>query len=268
MNLKDLEDLTEEISKLYGFTSFGSMLKEKSWITISNEIQTVINELDKSGILEKKLAGMIRGHAVPQGREAAKDIDQFGDVLSTVVEFYQKYENPVSEEYKISVRGTGRNIEMKNPTLSWKLLSREPGLVSAGGVHTKGTQEMTPHLRGVIKDPKKPNKEIHVYGQRFDNLIEIKFTTMDSNSFQPQILDIEHMIKNYSWFFSYKGFQKMIYVKRGEDTFMNHGGDTYYSGCLIYKLTTEALEAKEEDILRNITIKMFLVDKYNKIVET
>lgn len=261
---KDISDLVNDVAKTLRTSAQGIGLNQQGWVEFHNEIQQYLLALDSSPSLKEKFQGLERSVGSLRGKEHSKDIDEFGEVLAKVFEFYQSVEAPREDRDKIEVRMNSVDKELKGPTLTWSLISRNPGQFSRGPAGQGSIKEYSPHLRGVFTDPERPNQEIHAYGRRFDNEICLEFTCFDSNYFQKQMILIESVVERYKWFFAYKGFWKLTWLRRGSDSFREVGADKLYCGKIYYQVQTEKIELVTENILTDLVFQLYIYDKIPK----
>jgi len=145
-------------------------------------------------------------------------------------------------------------------TITASLISREPGTTSQGKHMNQGRQEWRPSLREMIDDPDHPNKKLRIYGQWFDNVIELCCWARTNKTANYRALWLERLMEDYMWFFKYEGVSGMRFNGRLADGFEDIGDNSVHSRRLRYYVRTERITTVSEFVVKEILLKVFAAE--------
>lgn len=176
--------------------------------------------------------------ARPRLFSEAADIDDFGTVLSEVIQYDQKVASPKSPFSQVKVALSSVDHVLSSDTVTWRVKSRKPGAWGAGPPGSPSHRTAARHLMGVWDDPEVPNHVVLDYAQFYDNEVEVSFWSADRSQANRMAIELESLIDRYQWYFSMRGFGKILFLSRGEDLHYGNPGNAFYCSDLFYHVST------------------------------
>ena len=191
----------------------------------------------------------------PDSVEPAKDIDEFPPLVAFAVDKRQEYEN-MNGINNVEFRESFADLIIEKDTITWKLISRKPGLYGKGKAGDTRVQEMVRHFRGVFLDPDEAGQSIISHGQFMDNMIEFTIWSQDASTANRLAVWFELLMEEFRWFFLFHGINRVLFQERKSDIFKEVSGHTLHGRPLIYFIRTERVNLIRESLLKHIIVQM------------
>jgi len=188
-------------------------------------------------------------------RGAAKDIDGFFLLLKEALDDRLAREN-VTAENKLIFTHEYPFEESRAETITYKIIKRQPGTLSQGKQMNAQRQDYRMKLRTVIDDPDHANKKLYIYGQSYDNLVELSCWARTSKVVDARALWLENLIDEYKWFFKLEGVPEIRYEERLADTFKIVGNNGWHGRPLRYFVGTEKTSRCSSFVIRDLVMKV------------
>jgi hypothetical protein len=192
----------------------------------------------------------------------AKDIDEFEETLAFVIARVQELSGILPSD-QLEIREEFTNLLPERPVLTWKLVGRKPGLVSAGNVKTQGVREYTTHVRSVGEDPENAGHSIVTSGRYRDNHIELCTWGKSAKEANRWALWLEDIMEEYQWLFMREGFNRILFEERLKDTYKELGSNHIFGCPAIYFIRTERVTVRREAMLKRILYSLSIQNKRN-----
>jgi len=191
------------------------------------------------------------------GPNPPADLEKFYELLGQALVQQQQKDGethpvPLVEEYPPVYGDQG--IGGFKETISFALRRREPGTISQDQPFS-GKKNYKPILRETFPDPDNPGYVIMVFGQVFDNLIELKCWATTNKQANYRANWLEDLMLKYAWFFRYYGLNQIFYGGREADGNLKSSDILLQFRTLLYYLRTEKLYT-----IREKTIDELIVD--------
>tara|TARA_R110002020_G_scaffold268819_4_gene484142 strand:- start:19868 stop:20638 length:771 start_codon:yes stop_codon:yes gene_type:complete len=187
----------------------------------------------------------------------SQDIDGFYNLIKLAIDDYLTRQN-ITDDNKVIFTENFTPQQFRSETISVKLVSREPGTTSQGKQMNRGRQNWRPELREIIDDPDHPNKKLRIYGQWFDNVIELCCWARTNKAANARALWLEQLMEDYMWFFKYEGVSAIRYEGRLADAYENIGDNAVHSRQLRYYVRTERITTVSEFVVQQILLNVAL----------
>jgi hypothetical protein len=238
-------------------------------------------ETDKQEILINLVEGFNNQYnadrSIVRGRPCASIID-FTKLLSNIIAEEQRINNigeRIFFRQAFSPFDYGENELLPmfnvdkdpNDIISFKILKRTPGTMKGGNKpHDPRRREVTPHLREVQQDPNDPGYRNYVYGQWYDNSIELTIWSLSNKNADKIALWLEETMLKWTWYFYINGIDLLIYRGRGEDNALSEplASDKnmlkdvrLFSRPLVYYIRTEKTYIVKEKDIEHIFINVY-----------
>ena len=186
----------------------------------------------------------------------AKDIDGFYLLVQEVIADRLAREN-IAAEHRPIFTEENPPTDARSEVITFKLLSRCPGVISQGKQLAPGRQEWKGRHRDIMPDPDHPNKKLHIYSQVFDNVIELCCWAKTNKVANARALWLERLIADYTWYFKLSGVAQVRFHERTAD--MHEANDTdgnkIFSRPLKFYVRTERISNVSEYVLGDILLK-------------
>lgn len=191
-----------------------------------------------------------------KGYRPAKDINDFAMLVEAVLLEEQEIEGRLERDKYIFRKYCSDN-EINNPTISWKILKRKPGLMQQVKIHDEnGKREYVYRFRGVSDDVTDVGYSIFHYGKIMDNYVEFTMNANDPATVDEMATWFEDVMDRYKWFFSFQGINRVFFIERTEDSFENIRSNLQYKISMIYFIRTEKTISLKTKDLERITINL------------
>lgn len=189
-------------------------------------------------------------------RSPAVNINEVKGLIDQAINLQLTRDN-VAEQNKLIFTQKGNPEEIRSETITWQLIQRKVGTTSQGKQMNERRHNYRPLLREIVYDPDVPNKKLYVYGQWFDNVIELCCWARSNEVADKRALWLEQLMQDYAWFFLYKGVSKMRYEGRMTDFEVDIGkteGNKLYGRPLRYYIRTERISHLSTYTLADVLI--------------
>lgn len=214
------------------------------------------------------------------GMYKGKDLGDFYKILQMVIDaeqqlnnvgapiFFRQYFTPFdygedTEKLKKEFFVNERN---SNDVITAKLLRRTPGSTKQSNVfHDKRRRQVKPALFDIVKDEEYSGYKKLVYGQYYDNTVELVVWSLQNKRADHTAIWLEDLLNKWDWYFNINGIYPIVYEGRGEDNAISGAFTSdinltkeirLFSRPLVYAFRTEKLIVKKEKELEKIIINL------------
>lgn len=192
-----------------------------------------------------------------------QDLPYFFETLSEVFDDYQK-RVPKAERDEILLSEEYPPTQLQTETITYRVISRSPGKVSAGrpgpDMSAGARHEWRPRCRYIYDNPEMPNQRTFVMGQYFDNVIEFTCWARTNKVANTRALWLEDLMGIYRFYFKLKGIPEVLFQERLEDITLDQktGGNSLKGRPMRYLVVTDKTFSVYEPDLRDIVINLGL----------
>jgi len=188
----------------------------------------------------------------------SKSLREFYELVGQSIDNYEKRES-VSVEHKIIFTEEEPDISSSTETVTYSLISREPGAFSQGAPLEGKVRNMRPMFREEGDDPENPGYRFMVLGYWHDNVVRLTCWARTNKAANARAEWLENLMEEYSWWYKAQGVNRVIFLGRRADIVVNIDNNKWYGRPIDYFVRTEQLrvfkEKTIEQILVNYTIK-------------
>lgn len=211
-----------------------------------------------------------------QSIEPAKHIDDFIYVLDKIIKFETKISNlqylpymtteyPEADAFMdiFDPSKTTNDVGTQyTDVVQYRLLKRRPGSfqrtskpMAAGNV-----REYAPRFRYYTEDKENPGYRMMIYGQLYDNLIELVCWARTSKRANQTAFWLEEIIEKYKYVFLVAGFVHVRYEGRDTDrVYINNSKNIRIAGRpLTFYVRNEKIIVRREKVLEDIILELGL----------
>lgn len=181
-----------------------------------------------------------------------KSLVQFFDLVRQAIE---NSERDVPQELKVIFTEEQPDVDMKDETISLRLISRKPGAFQRGSPGEAKIRNMQPRLREENEDTDHPGYKIAVTGYWYDSVIRFTCLSTSNKRANARAVWFEDLMEEYSWWFKLQGVDRTIFRERHADTMTEIGGKRWYGRPIDYFVRTEKLRQFSEKKIEEIIIK-------------
>jgi len=185
----------------------------------------------------------------------AQDINGFYSLMKEAIDDRLSREN-IADRDKVKWTHEYPFDESRSEVITYKLISRCPGTTSQGKQMNKRRQDWRPKFRETLDDPDHTNKKLFVYGQVYDNLVELCCWAQTNKTADARALWLESLVDEYKWFIKYKGIAEVRYQERLADTFKAIGDNEWHGRPLRYFVSTEKITRYSQFVVRDLVVKL------------
>ena len=197
----------------------------------------------------------------------SKNIVQTMELIQDAVEDYQLREQK-TQDTAIEVLYNRPDQDRQVESISIELISREPGLFSQNRAgrpsptrNSGEVRNLQPLLREVFDDVENPGYKRLVLGFYYDNILRLTCWARSNLTALKRMLWLEQVMYEYTWYLTYSGVSKIIYLGQSKDEIEVINGNKYYGKPIDYFVRTEKILTISEKSLEEITINLSVTDR-------
>jgi hypothetical protein len=147
---------------------------------------------------------------------------------------------------------------LSSETITHSIQERRPGIFKQANVDQIFSNRQIRQRHKVFResrpDPDNVGGKLFIYGQWYDNLIELKVWAKTSKVANLRALWLEDTLEKWEWFLQAEGVSKMLYMGRLADQVEQRGNKKLACRTLQYYVRTERLTIIREQVLRNLVV--------------
>jgi hypothetical protein len=222
---------------------------------LSDQEQIVVQKLHQAQFFMTDLAPTSQDRRAKTPRPA-KSITEFFEIV------YQAFNDKLEREQMDSEQRPKLieefpDEDMITEVVTWKVIRRQPGRISAGPVLSEGgRREMRPTFRELV-DSKDPGYKDVIAGQWFDNTVAFTCWAKSNKVANDRALWFEELMVEYNWFFQYSGLPRgAIFLERLEDQKEEQSNNKLVKRELRYLVRTERLYSISQKTLTELVIRL------------
>ena len=237
-------------------------LKKEEQDILFNFVEQSLNESKKVNLLPIEGEARLdkQGNFYdPLNRKSTrpKNINEFIDLVETLI----KIEGEKSTWFKnskeeIKLVPYGLEEALQTNSISYRILSGEPGPFGKGKVNQPSVSRHNSFLRGVIDDPDDPNYKIYIMSRLQTYMVEFCISSSNSREADELILWLQNILNNYVWYFKYSGIKEFRFTRRGSDYVEEYDSNLLYKRPISYYVLTEELSEISFVKLRKIIMQL------------
>lgn len=161
------------------------------------------------------------------------------------------------------MKGTQEHkLTMDNPTekfvdtITYKITREEPGSIGGNKQPFGGTREIVPRLRQSVKPDTKDEKEVQIYGQWFDTLVQFDMWTLTNWEADILALWFKRFMTSHRKFLKHMGLSEILFWWRGIDDTSSKLDNGLHLRTLVYYVRSEEISVIEEVILKKLEFEI------------
>ena len=143
-------------------------------------------------------------------------------------------------------------------TISFSVVSREPGQFGQGPPGGSKVKARKGILREVVADPDNPGYQLAIIGYWHDNVLRMTCWARTNKEAEKRALWLEEVIEEYMWFFEISGISRILYEGRASNEKITVSGNTFYGRSIDYYVRTERLRKLSAKTLEQVVINLGL----------
>lgn len=183
----------------------------------------------------------------------AKSLNEFYELVGQAIDNYEKRAG-VSAEKKVIYTEEEPDTSSRTETVTFSLMSREPGSFSQGAPLEGKVRNLRPMFREEGDDPENPGYRYMVLGYWYDNVVRLTCWARTNKTANARAEWLEGLMEEYSWWYKAQGVDRVIFLGRHADIVVNVDGNKWYGRPIDYFVRTEQLRVFKEKTIEQIVI--------------
>jgi len=189
----------------------------------------------------------------------AKSLLEFYDLVRQAIENDEKNRG-VPEKNKILFTEEDPDVDAVTETITFSLVSREPGIFQRGSPRDAGgsnvVRNLRPRLREEKPDPEHPGYRFAITGYWYDNVVRFTCWANTNKTANARAVWFEDLMEEYAWFFTIQGVNRVLFHARQADVVAEIGGQKWYGRPIDFFVRTEKLRVFSEKTIEEIIVKL------------
>lgn len=219
------------------------------------DVRILVKEVFENSLVDPDLK-RISGRSKTLGN--SKSLLEFYELVGQAIDNYEKRES-ISAEKKVIFTEEEPDTSSKTETITYSLVSREPGAFSQGAPLEGKVRNLRPIFREEGDDPENPGYRFMVLGYWHDNVVRLTCWARTNKAANARAEWLESIMEEYSWWYKAQGVDRVIFLGRHADMVVEVDNNKWYGRPIDYFIRTEQLrvfkEKTIEQILVNYTVK-------------
>ena len=211
---------------------------EKVYEIVRGDIQTY-----KEGLARSKTLG------------TAKSLLEFYDLVRQAIEDYERRAG-TPEVNQIRFTEEEPDVDAKTETITFSLVSREPGAFQQGAPMEARVKNMRPMLREEAVDEENPDYRKAIMGYWHDNIVRFTCWARTNKTANARAMWFEDLMDEYAWWFKLQGVSRVLFWQRNTDIVAKVGGNKWYGRPIDYFVRTEKIQVFTEKTIEEIIVRM------------
>jgi len=197
--------------------------------------------------------GVNRRHS--KSDDQVRDIDELPQFIHDAYEDYQN-RNGVSRAKWVPVKYMApkeaiESQDTQSDVVLMRVVSRERFNTSVDG----DRRPRNPLLRETVEHPDDSNMFLKIYGMKRTNMVEFSVYSTHSKRANMLAIDFERFMHAYKFYFTARGFNRVLFEDRGEDTIKEIGATEFHIRPIQFRVDTEMLYFEVSAKLQEIILK-------------
>lgn len=101
--------------------------------------------------------------------------------------------------------------------ITFRITERRPGQASRGAPGSSGIQNLKPLHRETVPDPDHPGYRMAIFGFWYDTWVRLTCWALTNKEANKRAVWLEDIMQEYQWYFTFKGFPRVLYQGRSTD---------------------------------------------------
>ena len=184
---------------------------------------------------------------------STKSLNEFYELIGQAIDNYEKREG-VSADKKVIYTEEEPDTSSRTETITFSLISREPGAFSQGAPLEGKIRNLRPMFREEGDDPENPGYRYIVLGYWYDNVVRLTCWARTNKAANAKVEWLEGLMEEYSWWYKAQGVDRVIFLGRHADIVVNVDGNKWYGRPIDYFVRTEQLRVFKEKTIEQIVL--------------
>lgn len=188
----------------------------------------------------------------------AKTLTEFYELVKIILrESEERAGTP--DQNKIIFREDEPDRDADFPSISYKLMRREPGAFGGGAPFESRVKNLRPIPREEFDDPDNPGYKITTSGYFYDNIVRFNCWGKTNKTANRVAEQFEDLMELFSWFFKLQGIDRVLFWGRQADHTVELDQNPWHCRPIDYFVRTEKVRVQNvktiEELLINYKIE-------------
>jgi hypothetical protein len=185
----------------------------------------------------------------------AKSLLEFYELVGKAISHYE-IRAGTTEENKIVYTEEEPDIAAKTETITYSLISREPGSFSQGAPLEGRVKNQRPMFREEADDPEEPGYKQMILGYWHDNTVRFTCWARTNKAANKRAEWFENLMEEYSWWYKLQGVERVISLGQRADIVANVQKNKWYGRPFDFFVRTETLRVLKEKTIENVLVNL------------
>jgi hypothetical protein len=192
----------------------------------------------------------------------AKSLLEFYDLVRQAIDNYETRAG-ATQVNKVIFTEEEPDADSDTETITFSLISREPGSFSQGSTREGDVRNRRPIQRAEGEDSENPGYRYVETGFWYDNIVRFTCWARTNKAANARAEWFEDFMENYLWWFRMQGVSRLLFEGRRTDIVTVVDNNKWYGRPIDFFVRTEKIRTFSEKKIEQILIKLAVKEETN-----